>query len=74
MITQSKDVLGKTSLSANADFDGDVINTMALPLEELVSFYEGFSPTNMLISRTDENIRFEPSALENLSIAIFSDR
>jgi hypothetical protein len=58
----------------NADFDGDELNSIALNLEELESFFKGFSPVNMLINRTDQTIKLDISALENVSLAIFSDR
>lgn len=58
----------------NADFDGDELNQIALNLEELELFFAGFNPRNMLINRTDETIKMDISALENISLAIFSDR
>lgn len=58
----------------NADFDGDELNSIALNLEELVEFFKGFNPMNMLINRTDETIKLDISSTENISIAIFSDR
>ena len=58
----------------NADFEGDVLNTLALTMEEFWELFDGFSPVNMLIGRTDETIRLDLSALENLTLAIFSDR
>lgn len=61
-------------MTLNADFDGDVLNSMALELQELWDLFEGFSPTNMLIDRTDSTIRYDLSALENITIAILSDR
>lgn len=62
------------NVTLNADFDGDVLNSMALELQELWDLFEGFSPTNMLIDRTDSTIRYDLSALENITIAILSDR
>ena len=58
----------------NADFDGDVLNTKAIPLPELALWYRGFSPVNMLINRTDESIKMDISALENITLAILSDK
>lgn len=58
----------------NADFDGDVLNTLALTMEELWDLLGGFSPQNMLINRTDETIKFDVSALENITLAILSDK
>lgn len=58
----------------NADFDGDVLNTLSLTLEELWELLDGFSPTNMLINRTDETIKYDVSALENITLAILSDK
>ena len=43
-------------------------------MEEFWELFDQFSPTSMLIGRTDETIRLDVSALENISIAIFSDR
>lgn len=57
----------------NADFDGDVLNTLALTMEEFWELFDGFSPVNMLINRTDESIRLDVSALENITLAILSD-
>lgn len=47
---------------------------MGVEMEELATFFEGFSPTNMLLDRTDETIKSNLSALENITIAILSDR
>ena len=58
----------------NADFDGDVLNTLAVEMEELVPLFAGFSPLNMLINRTNSQLRYDTSALENISIAILSDK
>ena len=58
----------------NADFDGDELNTLGLSLKELETFFKGFSPVNMLINRTDQTIKLDISPLENVSLAIFSDR
>lgn len=58
----------------NADFDGDVLNEMALTMEEFWKLFEGFSPINMLINRTDNSLRYDLSALENITLAILSDR
>lgn len=57
----------------NADFDGDVLNELALTMEEFWELFDGFSPTNMLLNRTDESIKMDISALENITIAILSD-
>ena len=57
----------------NADFDGDVLNELALTMEEFWELFDGFSPTNMLINRTDETIKYDISALENITLAILSD-
>jgi len=57
----------------NADFDGDVLNTMGITMEEFWELFDGFSPTNMLINRTDETIKYDVSALENITLAILSD-
>ena len=58
----------------NADFDGDVLNTLSLPKEEVAEWFDGFSPENMLINRVDNTIRYDCSALENITLAILSDK
>ena len=58
----------------NADFDGDVINTMIETLPELHDMFAGFSPLNMIIDRVDGKIRYTVSDLESITIAMFSDR
>jgi len=40
----------------------------------LSMWFAGFSPTNMLLNRTDETIKYDISALENITLAILSDR
>ena len=42
-------------------------------MEEFWELFDGFSPMNMLINRTDETIRYDMSALENITTAILSD-
>lgn len=58
---------------ANADFDGDQLNSIALNLPETEEFFTGFHPQNMIINRVNNSIKLDLSALENLSLAIFSD-
>lgn len=58
----------------NADFDGDVLNTMALTMEEFWEIFDGFSPENMLIDRCTSAIKYDVSALENITLAILSDK
>lgn len=58
----------------NADFDGDALNSLSLTMEEFWELFEGFSPTNMLINRTNQEIRYDVSALENITLAILSDK
>ncbi len=58
----------------NADFDGDELNSIAFNLSELEEPFEGFNPKNMLINRTNQEIKLDISALENISLAILSDR
>lgn len=58
----------------NADFDGDELNTIALEMEEFWELFDGFSPKNMIINRTTGTIRYDVSSLENISIAILSDK
>lgn len=60
--------------SLNADFDGDALNTIGINLEELVVCFRGFSPENMLIDRTNHNIKYDVSANENICLAILSDK
>lgn len=57
----------------NADFDGDVLNTKALTMEEFWEMYSGFSPENMLIDRCSNTIKYDCSALENITLAMLSD-
>ena len=58
----------------NADFDGDILNTLGLPMTELAEFFKGFSPCEMLISRVTNEIRYNVSALEQITLAILSDK
>ena len=51
----------------------DVLNTMSLPMKELKQMFENFSPTAMLVSRVNSSVRFNVSALENITLAILSD-
>lgn len=59
----------------NADFDGDELNGIALQDEAHQEWFKGLSPTNMLINRWSEEseIRYDVSALENITIAMLSD-
>jgi DNA-directed RNA polymerase beta' subunit len=52
----------------NADFDGDALNCIGLPLEEIAEMFKGFSPTNMMIDRTTGAIKLTPSSLEGLTL------
>lgn len=58
----------------NADFDGDVLNTLGLEMEEFWDMFAGFSPINMLIDRTTSAIKYDVSPIENISLAILSDK
>lgn len=58
----------------NADFDGDVLNTLGLEMEEFWELFDGFSPKQMTISRVTGEIRLDVSALENVTLAILSDK
>lgn len=51
------------------------MNTLALTMEEFWELFEGLSPTNMLINRvsSESDIRYDVSALENITLAILSD-
>lgn len=51
----------------------DVLNTLSLPMSELSEMFIDFSPVNMLINRSNGNIKMDISALENISLAILSD-
>lgn len=64
-----------TIVFGNADFDGDILNTLALTMEAFWELFAGLSPTNMLINRvsSESDIRYDVSALENITLAIFSD-
>lgn len=62
------------NVALNADFDGDVLNTLSLTMEEFWEMFDGFSPTNMLINRVDTSIRMDISDLENITLAILSDK
>lgn len=66
----SKDIV---QYKSNADFDGDVLNQLALELPELNEIFADFSPQNMLINRVNNQIRYNCSALENVTLAILSD-
>lgn len=44
-----------------------------MTLPEIAEFFKGFSPTNMIIDRTNSRLKLDVSALENISIAILSD-
>lgn len=57
----------------NADFDGDQLNNIGLTLKELETIFKGFEPENMIINRVNNSINLDLSALENLSLSIFSD-
>ena len=43
-------------------------------MKELALFFEGFSPCEMLISRVTNEIRYNVSALEQITLAILSDK
>jgi len=45
-----------------------------MPLDEISEWFAGFSPVNMMINRVDETIRYDCSALENITLAILSDK
>lgn len=51
-----------------------MLNTLGLELEEFWDMFEGFSPRNLLISRIDSTIKYDTSALEQVSLAILSDK
>ena len=72
-IRELHSVANCVNVTLNADFDGDVLNTMGITLEEFWELFDGFSPKNMLINRTDETIKYDVSALENITLANLSD-
>jgi hypothetical protein len=51
-----------------------VLNVAAVEMEELVQFFAGYSPVNLTVNRTNESIQYDCSALENITLAILSDR
>lgn len=53
--------------------DGDILNTLALTMEEFWELFDGFSPTNMLVNRVNSQIKYDCSAMENITLAILSD-
>ena len=54
--------------------DGDVLNTLALEMEEFWEMFANFTPKSMIRSRVTGSIRYDVSALENISLAILSDK
>lgn len=57
----------------NADFDGDVLNHLALTMEEFWELFDGFSPEMLMINRTNNTIKYDLSAIENIELSILSD-
>ena len=53
--------------------DGDELNQLALPLEELQLIFKSFRPNFMIVDRVHSRIKLDVSKLENVSLAIFSD-
>ena len=53
--------------------DGDELNQLALPLEELQLIFKSFRPNSMIVDRVHSRIKLDVSKLENVSLAIFSD-
>lgn len=45
-----------------------------MPLNEISEWFAGFSPTNMLRDRVTERIKYDVSALENITLSILSDK
>ena len=66
-------IRNKCRYGKNADFDGDQLNNIGLTLKELETIFKGFEPENMIINRVNNSINLDLSALENLSLSIFSD-
>ena len=44
-----------------------------MELPEIAEIFKNFSPTNLIYNRIDGSIKIDISALENISLAIFSD-
>lgn len=63
----------KPSMSGNADFDGDVLNHLALTMEEFWELFDKLSPVQLMINRIDNSIKYDLSALENITLSILSD-
>ena len=61
-------------LNKQYEVDGDILNTLGIELEELEEFFKGFSPIEMIINRVKNEIKMDISALENVSLAILSDK
>lgn len=58
----------------NADFDGDALNVIAILLPEVAEIFEGFSPINMILDRVTKSLKLDISAMENITLAILTDR
>ena len=54
--------------------DGDVLNTLGLEMEEFWDMFAGFEPKSLLINRVNSEIKYDTSALEQVSLAILSDK
>ena len=54
--------------------DGDVLNTLALEMEEFWELFDGFNPRQMCISRVTGAIKMDISALENITLTTLSDK
>lgn len=51
-----------------------MLNTLALEMEEFWEMFDKFSPLEMVRSRVTGAIRYDVSALENIALAILSDK
>ena len=50
------------------------LNSLGMAFIEIVDIFEGLNPKNMIINRTNGEIKYDVSSLENISLAIASDR
>jgi len=46
---------------------------LGMELPEVNEIFKNFSPMNLIYNRVDNSIKTDVSALENISISIFSD-
>ena len=73
MILRTAQLCELCEWTLNADFDGDVLNHLALTMEEFWDLFDKLSPVQLMINRIDNSIKYDLSALENISLSILSD-